>query len=356
MNGSMEALWEQLRQIGVVGDPVPAPAGVQTPWYVRVMLGVSGWIAAVFLLGFVAVGLEFVVRNEVAAIVVGGLALVAAYAIFRFARNDFHEQFGLAVSVAGQGLVLFGLVESLGGHGSTPWLTAAALQALVALVMPNFVQRVVAAHLAAYTLSVALALNGAPPVIPILLAFIIAIIWLNEFSWCRMGALLRPVGYGLTLALVQLQGQRLLDRSSGLFLDQPVDYLIRMPPWVGELAVGLLLIGVVGRLISHTGEPWTSRRMLLALLVTVAVTAVSLEASGIATGLLVISLGYSNGNRVLVGLGIAALLFYISAYYYTLQTTLLVKSGVLAATGAMLLLARWVVLKWVFPPEESSHA
>ena len=96
--------------------------------------------------------------------------------------------------------------------------------------------------------------------------------------------------------------------------------------------------------------------MLLALLVTVAVTAVSLEASGIATGLLVILLGYSNGNRVLVGLGIAALLFYSSAYYYTLQTTLLIKSGVLAATGAMLLLARWVVLKWVFAPEESSHA
>ena len=58
---------------------------------------------------------------------------------------------------------------------------------------------------------------------------------------------------------------------------------------------------------------------------------------------MIVVLGFANGNRVLTGLGIAALLFYVFAYYYLLQETLLFKSGVLLATGFVLLVARWIM-------------
>jgi len=45
----------------------------------------------------------------------------------------------------------------------------------------------------------------------------------------------------------------------------------------------------------------------------------------------------------------------VSSYYYVLDATLLVKSGVLAATGVVLLAARWLVL-YVVMPEEGAHA
>jgi len=67
----------------------------------------------------------------------------------------------------------------------------------------------------------------------------------------------------------------------------------------------------------------------------------------------IVLLGFANGNRVLVGLGIASLLFYVSGYYYLLDATLLVKSGVLAATGAVLIAARWLVLNVVMPKERA---
>ena len=62
-------------------------------------------------------------------------------------------------------------------------------------------------------------------------------------------------------------------------------------------------------------------------------------------------LGFSNGNRLLVGAGIVALGFYMGAYYYLLHATLLEKSVVLLVTGLVLLGARWVILRHVMPRE-----
>ncbi|MCP5407478.1 MAG: hypothetical protein H6967_08105 [Chromatiaceae bacterium] len=50
MNPGIGALWDQLVQAGVVSGAVPDGSGIHPPWYVRVMLGVSGWIAALLLL------------------------------------------------------------------------------------------------------------------------------------------------------------------------------------------------------------------------------------------------------------------------------------------------------------------
>ncbi|GAB4358804.1 MAG: DUF4401 domain-containing protein [Gammaproteobacteria bacterium] len=356
MTRNIEALWDRLVRAGVATGAFPAGTEVQPPWYVRVMLGVSGWIAALFLLGFVAIGLEFIIDSATASVFVGALALAAAFVLFRLASNDFYQQFALAVSFAGQGLVLFGLFDAIGWRGSGVWWAAALLQIVVAVVMPNFVQRLVAAFVAAYALSVAMIFHGATAVVPVLATLGIAVIWLKEFHWQRLSAVMRPIGYGLTLALVQLEGQALFGRSLRLFGGRSESIPLFFPHWLGELVLGLLFVAVVGRLLAQRGEACTSPRMLVALGMAAVIAAASLEAPGIATGFVIILLGFSNGNRLLVGLGVAALLFYVSAYYYSLETTLLVKSQILAATGALLLAVRWVVLKWVFPAGEGRHA
>ena len=47
--------------------------------------------------------------------------------------------------------------------------------------------------------------------------------------------------------------------------------------------------------------------------------------------------GYAHGNRTLAGFAIAALLGYLSVFYYLLEYTLLVKSVLLMSTGIALL-------------------
>src|SRR5699024_1770628 len=106
----------------VIGErPEPEPAG--SPWFVRLMLGIAGWIGALFLLGFVGATLNFILDDGPSAMVAGVACCGAAYAMFRgLDGNDAAEQFALALSLAGQGLIIAGLGETFGWGDATFYL------------------------------------------------------------------------------------------------------------------------------------------------------------------------------------------------------------------------------------------
>jgi len=356
MRDEAQVLWDTLQSSDIVVGKQPSSTELATPWYISLMLGLSGWIAALFMLGFIAAGLEFIIDSEAASISAGSVTLIVAFTFFRRSNSVFFQQFGLALSFAGQALILFGLLEAIGWEDSLTWWICAGSQLVIATVMPNFVQRLAAAYFAAYTLSVALTLQGMPYITSVMVTLVVVVIWINEFHWGKQGNLARPIGYGLTLALIQFNGESHFGVSLQQLIHSGETAPILIPLWLAQSLTGIILVGVVGHLLLRAAVAGNSARMLLALLTTAAVAATSLQAPGIATGLIILILGFSRQNRILLGLGIAALLFYISAYYYTLDETLLVKSAVLAATGSMLIMARWVILKWVFPPAETDHA
>ena len=72
------ALWLRLQAAGLIEGETPAPGLVVAPWFVRAMLGIAGWIGAVFLLGFVGLGFRFVMESAGASFIVGLLACGAA--------------------------------------------------------------------------------------------------------------------------------------------------------------------------------------------------------------------------------------------------------------------------------------
>src|SRR5262245_53549352 len=120
MSANRDVLWQQLSEAGLVQGDLPARVESPSPWFIRLMLGVAGWIGALFILGFVGAGLAFVFRNEAAALVVGLLCCAAAYAIFLSARrSELATQFGLAVSLAGQMMVIYGIHEGIVGSESS---------------------------------------------------------------------------------------------------------------------------------------------------------------------------------------------------------------------------------------------
>src|SRR5262245_62060082 len=103
------ALWSQLEKAGLVQGGLPEAGDSSSPWFIRVMLGFAGWLGALFLLGFVGAAFAFVFRSAAMMVLAGGGACAAAVAIFRAApKSDFMAQFGLAGSLAGQALLLFG--------------------------------------------------------------------------------------------------------------------------------------------------------------------------------------------------------------------------------------------------------
>ena len=351
---TLETLWSRLAAAGLTTGEMPTATASHTPWYVRVMLCIAGLIAAGFLLGFVGAGFAFIVQSKTASAAAGFMLMTAAYALFRAVpRSDFGSMFALAVSLAGQALFIygfFGLFER--GASGTAYLLIAAIETALAIVMPNVIHRFASAYAAALALAFGLAASGVGFIAAGLIATAVAVVWLNEGRLASIHATAVPIGYGLTVAFIQIEATTLLGR--GLFVPMAASTVLERP-WLGEALVTATLIAGIATLIKRAAWRWDEPKTIFTLLAVLAIGAASFKAPGIAGGLLIVMLGHANGNRVLTGLGVAALLFYVSGYYYQLDVTLLVKSGVLAATGAVLLAARWLMLNFIMP-DDAGHA
>lgn len=354
---SRAELWDQLLAARLVRGATPPPdddAGTRVLWYIRAMIGIAGWIAAGFLLGFIGILFDWVIDSSIASIIVGLLLIAGAYALFRWAETHaFASQVAVAVSFAGQVLVWIGIEPDLSEQAE--WLLIAAFQAALAVVLPNFVLRVWCAGAAAIATAIALFASGAYFLSIGLLAAATALSWLNEFTWPRVNSLVRAIGFGLTLALILVQATAFATETVHGFLMRD-EVLSWVPRWMGWLLPGVVLIAVVWQLYLRHGKTAEDKNMIIALLGAAVITAASFKAPGIATGLMLVLLGYSNANKSLVGLGLVALLSYLSAYYYLLESTLLMKSLILAITGAVLLAVRFVVMTQLFPEHEVGHA
>jgi hypothetical protein len=344
---SMRAdLWGRLSAAGLVQGDAPVASLTPTPWYVRAMLGIAGWIGAWFLVAFVGAGFVALFSTGPALITAGALLCAGAYVIFRVAPdNDFSSQFGLAVSLSGQIMVAIGMFNLLGDDFSAAFFLAVAVfEAVLAALCANFVLRVWSTAAAAVALGLAVP-DGAAALASGAAAAGFTAIWLNEPSWVRRAAIWRPVGWGIALALLWFDGMLSAERAiSGLRDD--VSAASPLLPWLGPALVGLVLVYAVFRMLHTNGIDATSRIGGAALGATVAVALVTVGAPGVATSVLILVIGFSIGNRALFGLGVLALVGYLAHFYYALHMTLLAKSAVLAATGVVLLLAR-VGMRWL---------
>lgn len=346
-----EDLWQQLSSAGLVSGELPPPA-THSVWYIRAMLGVAGWIGAWFLMGFFGLAFTLGLKNASAMFILGALCCAGAFAIFRSGRNnDFLTQFGLVVSLAGQFMIGFSIASLFDNREtSLEFLLFAVFEVLLVAIIPNFVHRVLSTIGAVGGIAVALALQGAMSLLPSILAFAVVMIWLNEFRWAAHGSMVRPIGYGVTLILLSpLQLVASIwshhELHNGLII------------WLGPLIIGAMLIKLVfGLLVRYEIAP-NSKVGAISLAAAVAIAATAFKAPGIGLALLVVILGFANANRILIGIGIIALLMYISHFYYQLNVTLLVKSMVLVGTGCALIAVRYG-LHVLFPTEqrETPHA
>jgi hypothetical protein len=352
-----EAAWQRLREASLVEGEIPPPGAHASPWYVRAMLGIAAWIGAWFLLGFVALGLAVVVRSATVAIVVGALCCAAAFAIFRAAReNVFFTQFALVVSLAGQGLLIFGIAGDVKPDGQGFALTIFVLEAALAVAIPNFVHRVLTTFAAMMALSWVLRGMGAWTLAPVIPAVGIAVIWLNESLWVRRASVWAPIGYGLVLSLLTMSTLLMwwghMDLLGlGFGHAKPLG-----APWLGRAIIAGLLVWAVVDLLRRESADLGSRSGTLALVLGAAIALLSLLAPGVSSALLLILLGFATNNRVLLGLGFIAFAGFLSNYYYRLDSTLLVKSMVLMGLGAGILGARAALDHLLGTEEEGADA
>jgi hypothetical protein len=343
-------LWDRLKADALVeGDPPPPDRG--SPWFVRVMLGIAGWIGAAFLFGFVGLAFASLLDNAAAAMIVGAFLCGGAFLLLRnFDGHDFAEQFGLVVSLVGQILIIVGLGQFLDGDDAFLYLAVAAMEVALALAVPNFLHRMLAAGGAAIALGLAInemELHGlATPI----LCLGLVIIWLEPRHWAGDGRLWRPIGYGLVLALLLVETTRLVG-SGWLFgrSGEAPGWMALHGPVIGRALAAALLLWVAIALARREGFSPGSRIGVAAAGAAILFGLLSLQAPGLASAMLILLLGFAAGNRILLAIGIFSLLGFVAHFYYDLYATLLEKSGILAVTG-LCLLAGHFALRRGFPP------
>ena len=293
-------------------------ATTDRPLAISLLLGASGWVAGLFMLAFVA--MLFHPNGASEAAVSGAVLLAAAWGLFKVDGDGaqlFVSQLALTLSIAGQCLMLFAMTEHT--HGLAAIAGAAfALQVLLALAMPNRLHRTLSTLFA--TIAWALALRFA---------------WFGEPRW-RHGA----DAADLASWPVALLGWLATWVPVGGLLAWAIS---REPAWLApsrERVVGPIVTGSVIGLAFATiaSQPFESVRWFGSG--DAQIGALSLWPLLSALGAMgAVAAAFALRRDGLRSVCIVAVLLHVSHFYYALGTSLLVKSMLMLAMGAVLLLA-----------------
>jgi hypothetical protein len=275
--------------------------------------------------------------------------LGAAFALYRAAgKSEALQQFGLAFSMAGQFALAFGFSELWHLSSDKLMFALCLMQVALVLLMPGALHRFLSTLFAAVAAYYALEFNHAQALGALLLAPAVTWIWLDEAVWiaARRSQMWRPVGYALAFALLSWQAPL---SAHWIFSSGRGPGMSGVPYWLAPLAYAGSLI-VVAAVLARRQAPGAWLNWAAAAAV---VSLAAVLAPGLIAALLVLILGYAAGNRILTGMALLAAAWYLGAYYYQMQVTLLEKSGVMLATGVVLLAMRFgLAVVW---PRESDH-
>lgn len=340
MNASARAaLWQRLAAADLVAGDVPAPGGDGTAWYIRAMLGAAAWIAAVFLLAFIGMAMNELVRTDVAKIVGGLVVCAGAAVLLRVSAGPFVGQLALALSLTGQALFALGMLNMFDrgrAPGATPLFVIAALEALLGVAVPNVAHRVICTIAAALALAYALWSAGLGTLgLPLVAAGFVAV-ELDSRRLARLPRLYPAIGIGLALAIVAIYPVQIVGGEP--FFGRAREHALLLGPRFADAAMGAVFFGAALWLVARAGVARGSPAHLAVLAGALALAFVCVGVPGLAAALLVLLLGFATSQRLLMGLGTLALLGALGRYYYTLSATLLAKSAILLATGAVLLM------------------
>ena len=334
-------LWLKLEEKGIIQADDAKHIAVISPWYIKVLLAISGWLGALFLLCFVFIALFWFIESLVASLFVSVVLIFIAYRILLRPNNEFYEHLGLAISISGQ--VLFIRVISDWESSLMISLTLAIFQGLLTYFMPSFLHRFFSTIFTAGALAASLAILGAPQLMASGLIFVTAWLCLNEFSFAKQYQRVSAVMYGLVVSTLLLNCNALFGTDVDSSLHRLSETAMQMPGWVSVAIYIIALVFTVWQLLVANRVGLNTGFSKLVLLFALLLGLVTLNAPGIGVCLVILLVGFAHSNRVLVGLAISSLVVYSSTYYFMMEETLLYKSGLLLVVAALMLLGRFLL-------------
>lgn len=337
-------------------------AAAPSPWFISLLFGFSGVFASLFFIGFLTLILDNtgLLDSTLAVLIIGAILSISGGFLFYSARlrhSTFWNSLAFAITLAGQGYIAYALLAS---EITEPLniILLLLVQLLMTVVIPNFVYRLLSATLALNCLFYLLNYYHLSEVSLGLLALITSVPHLQRYrlaafiptKW-RMNALeiMSAIGYASAYVLLSISVYFIATEYGNSFNN--LDNYGESFSYNYYLAQGLLTLASLYAAYLILKRYQVKLRSTAGLLISAAIVLLgimSIYVSGLLATSLIIIIATANSQRVLLVLGVIALVGYIFWYYYQLDTSLLVKSVSLFVIGITLLLLRWLLIKSYF--------
>ena len=308
------------------------------PIILQILTGISAWIASLFLLGFILVAIE---PDESSILGIG--ILLAGIAIFahHFAKNagTFVTQTTLSCMMCGHLMILFGVLEVMDSGGDELLILSITQTFLCAL--PIWVVRRSSYQVSSLLLAssfwtyYAVDMNSAW-----LFRLLLAV------EVCGLGALVlwraRRNSFGYALALAIGATILFLDWAQSMIWNARFDEAL----WPTNLIMAVFVAAIGWHFLPREQRKHPKILLLFCMLVALAF----LSSPGLLFTIALLILGYGLRDPIFGGLGLIGLPTFIVYFYYSLQVSLLQKSGILFASGIICLLAAYLAQRSLKEP------
>lgn len=356
--------------VAVEVEDTPTHSTVSTPWYIQLLLTLSGLFSGGLITGFLMVVFGNTLRDTLMKLILSGLLLLVSFVLFNlglFKRQNLHTLhkpytfsggLAFALSLSAQVFLAVALAEQF-ETTVTVISTFMLLQLILLIVFKDTLHRFFSAFIALGCLVWLLSYFQLPELSAALLALIASVVSLPN-SKVRTAAqasdtpnrytLFRPLNYASTLVLLMVSVVFIVAENSQSIVGIAGDFVYNY-----FLSQGLLIavcLYVAHIILNQYSLKLTSKIGRLIALAVIGLGVVSIYISGVLATSLVIVLAIANANKTLLALGISALVGYIFWYYYQLDTSLLQKSGSLLAVS-LVLFAIYKLIKIAYSDDTS---
>ena len=333
-----------------------------TPWFINVLFGFSGIFASLLFIGFLTLILfeTDILDSIVGLLITGGILSAIGWSLFYNAHlhhSPFWNSLAFAITIAGQGYIAFALFTNE-IEQPVNLIILLFIQLFMTIVTPNSIYRLLSAMVALGCVIYLLNFYHLPELSLGLLALMTTVANLQRYSILqRISVKWRSAAFDISKALSYASALMLLSVSvyfiAAEYGGSPDNfdgygdtfsynyYLAQGLLTLASLYAALLILKRYQvKLLSAAGFIIVFAIAILGVM--------SIYVSGLLTTSLIIVIAVANSQRVLLGLGVTALVGYIFWYYYQLDTSLLLKSASMLSIGIGLLLMRWVLIKRYF--------
>lgn len=342
-------LWSELKATGIVDSE--RPKDVETPpWFILLMQGFAGWLAALFLLGF----FEFLFsrlffNGHLGRLLFLGFGCCAvAYALLNKFASQFFVQLSLAIHLCGQTLIALGLFELFeSGFDSTPFFVLGIIQLALGFIMNDFVHRFMSYLFGLISFLLGLGFWGAYGAGVVICATVFVGLWMQEFEWADLRQRLLPLAMSSGVVLIIGTGF-FLSNSRWLgfgFKNQTSGWLGSYTASITSFCLALLFLYLLFKIIKDYEQKLNSKTLSLIGFIALISVLLSFYIMGLSAGLLLLIVGFYKQRTSLMVLGLLATVLFFAWYYYNLNVSLLNKSLILFGCGVLCLLGRKLFLE-----------